>query len=57
MVTRRIIKGFDEEDVHTKWRHRLCITSHAGYCAAVKRSTNRRERREGRRWIAESLDS
>ena len=54
MARRRIVTG-EEQDVHTGWRHLYCYTQRAGVCAAVKRRTNRRERREGRSAIWEQL--
>ena len=38
----------DEVDVHGRWRHIFTCTGRPGYTAAVKRRTNRRERREGK---------
>jgi hypothetical protein len=46
-VSRRRCANADEADVHSRWRHVLACTARPGYCAAVKRRTNRRERREG----------
>lgn len=57
MTTKRIIKNGWEEDVHTRWRHLMCLTQKPGVCAYAKTMTNRRERREKKRWIADSLDS
>lgn len=53
MVTRRRVVTSEELDVHTRWRHVLCYLHRAGAKAAVKRRTNRRERREGQREIRE----
>jgi len=44
---RRAITG-DEVDVHGRWRRKFTVCGRAGYCKAVKRRTNRRERREGK---------
>lgn len=45
---KRRIRGWAEQDVHTFWRRVYSWTQRAGACAAVKRRTNRRERREGK---------
>ena len=45
MSKRRIVTG-DETDVHSRYRD--AIVWRRGEVAAVKRRTNRRERREGR---------
>jgi hypothetical protein len=47
MGRRRIVTAA-EQDVHTHWRRLYIYTSRAGVCKRIKRSTNRRERREGR---------
>lgn len=44
-MKRRII-ATEEQDVHTRWRRFLIFRR--GEVAAVKRRTNRRERREGK---------
>lgn len=45
---RRRIVTADDQDAHTRWRHRLVYCTRAGETARMKRATNRRERREGR---------
>jgi hypothetical protein len=50
-MKRRRIKWWAEEDVHTGWRHYMTYYTKAGRAKAVKRRTNRRERREGKRDI------
>lgn len=52
MLKRRIISG-DEQDVHTGWRRWYTRFQRAGKTRAVKRDTNQRERREGRRAISD----
>lgn len=48
MLRRRIITA-EEQDVHTGWRRVMCRFNRAGNAAKAKRSTNQRERREGKR--------
>jgi hypothetical protein len=43
----RPIKGWDEQDAYTAWRHLLCYMGRAGAVKKVKRRTHKRERREG----------
>lgn len=47
----RRIRGWDEEDVFTKWRHRFCYLAKPGVKARVKRRARRRDRREARQKI------
>ena len=54
---KRIIKGWDEEDVYTGWRKYLAWTSRPGAVKKVKRRTHKRERREAQQWIQEQLDT
>jgi len=51
-LRRRIITG-DEQDVHTGWRRLYTRFQRAGMARKVKRDTNQRERREGRRAISD----
>jgi hypothetical protein len=44
----RQIKGWDEQDVFTSWRHLLCYLTKPGAKAYTKRKARRRERREGK---------
>ena len=53
---KRIIKGWDEQDVYTGWRKYLVWTSRAGAVKAVKRRTHKRERREAKMWIEEQAN-
>lgn len=55
-MIKRIIKGYDEEDVYTGWRKLLCWTARPGAVKKVKRRTHKRERREAKHWIQEQLD-
>lgn len=52
---KRIIKTADEQDVHTIARKFYTYLTRSGAAKKVKRSTNRRERREAKDWIAEQL--
>lgn len=54
MLRRRIVTA-EEHDVHTGWRKYLCYCIRPGVTKAVKRRTNRRERREGKLDIAAQL--
>ena len=54
---KRIIKGWDEQDVYTGWRKYLVWTSRAGAVKAVKRRTHKRERREAKMWIEEQTNN
>lgn len=60
-MTRRRITTGEETDVHGRWRRVFVVTGRPGYCAAVKRRTNRRERQEGkqdaRQQLTESEDT
>lgn len=51
----RRITSWEEEDVHTAWRHVLCHVSRAGVTSKIKNATNRRERREAKQEIAAEL--
>lgn len=51
----RPIKNADEQDAYTKWRHLLCYLGRAGVVKKIKRATHKRERREAKRDIRESL--
>lgn len=53
VIRRRIVTG-DEQDVHTRWRHALVWRR--GEVRRVKRTTNRRERREGKADIRTARD-
>jgi len=55
-MTKRRIATAEEQDVHTRWRKVFCWTRRAGATAAVKRRTNRRERREARVEIEHSRE-
>lgn len=55
-MIKRIIKGWDEEDVYTGWRKLLCWTARPGAVKKVKRRTHKRERQEAKHWIQEQLD-
>lgn len=50
---RRAIKGWLEQDVHTRWRRLYCYTQRPGVARKAKALSNRRERREGKREAAE----
>jgi hypothetical protein len=56
MAEKRIIKGFEEQDVLTKWRRIYCYTKRAGACAGVKRRYRRRERRSAKICIRRTPD-
>jgi hypothetical protein len=45
---KRILKGWDEQDVLSPWRQHYCWTKKAGATSAVKRRYRRRERRMAR---------
>lgn len=53
-MSRRCITA-EEHDVHTGWRAVLCSYRRAGKAKAVKRRSNRRERREGHDDVAERV--
>lgn len=55
-MIKRIIKGWDEEDVYTGWRKLLYWTARPGAVKKVKRRTHKRERQEAKHWIQEQLD-
>lgn len=52
----RRIKGFAEEDAFTGWRHILCYVQRPGVRKGIKRSANRRERRDGKSEIRRDAD-
>jgi hypothetical protein len=52
IVPRRAVNG-DEVDAHSRWRR--VIAWRRGEVAAIKRRTNRRERREGNAEIREEM--
>jgi hypothetical protein len=56
VIQRRRVITSEEQDVHTRWRHFLCYLHRAGAKAAVKRRTNRRERREGKHEVRKQSD-
>jgi hypothetical protein len=47
MIVKRVAITADEKDLHSPARRVIKSCRRAGYTAKVKRSTNRRERREG----------
>ncbi len=47
MGRRRMVNG-DEYDAYTAWRQLLIYTGRPGVVKRIKRSTHKRERREGR---------
>ena len=47
-MKRRRVNG-DEQDAYSQWRHLLCYLQRAGVVKKIKRSTHKRERREGKR--------
>lgn len=53
---RRVIKTWFDEDVHTGWRHVLCLMDQSGAAKWGKTQTNRRERREKRAELRAELD-
>lgn len=53
---RRVIKTWFDEDVHTGWRHVLCLMDKSGAAKWGKIQTNRRERREKRAELRAELD-
>ena len=53
---RRVIKTRFDEDVHTGWRHVLCLMDAPGAAKWGKIQTNRRERREKRAELRAELD-
>lgn len=53
---KRIIKTGDEQDAHTGWRRWYCYTQRAGVTKGIKRSTNRRERRELKEEMLREVD-
>lgn len=46
---KRRMAHYEEYDAYTGWRHVLCYIQRAGVRKAIKRSTHKRERREGKR--------
>jgi hypothetical protein len=46
---RRIIKGWDEQDVYTSWRKLYCYLQRPGAVKFVKKQTHRRERQSGKK--------
>ena len=48
-MSKRPIKGFDEQDALSGWRHVLAYVQKPGVRAKVKRRYRRRERRAGQR--------
>ena len=50
----RGVKHPVEQDVHTGWRHVLILQP--GFIKYVKRYTNKRERREGKKFIRQEGD-
>ena len=55
MTERRKILSYEENNVHTGWRRYYCYLQRAGATAKVKRQTNPRERREGKRDVDKRL--
>lgn len=53
---RRVIKTWFDEDVHTRWRHMLCLMTQPGAAKWGKTQTNRRERREKGAELRAELD-
>jgi len=49
MILKRIIKGWDEQDVLTPWRNRRMPIWLRRHAADIKRRYRRRERREAKR--------
>jgi hypothetical protein len=47
-VSKRPIKGFEEQDALTGWRHVLSYVQKPGVRAAIKRRYRRKERRAGK---------
>ena len=47
----RPIKGWDEEDAFTGWRHYLCYLQKAGARSYIKRKYRRRERHDAKAQI------
>ena len=54
MGRRAIVTG-SEQDAYTRWRKWLCYTHRPGVVKAIKRSTHKRERREGRTEIRQEM--
>ena len=46
-----MIKGFDEEDAFTGWRHLLCYLQKPGAKSYIKRKARRRERHQAKAQI------
>lgn len=53
----RAIRGADEQDAYTGWRHILCYMQRAGVVKAIKRRTHKRERREAQQEILKWNDA
>ena len=53
MMGRRRIVGSGEQDAYTSWRKYYCYLKQPGVLKKIKRSTHKRERREGRAEINE----
>lgn len=55
-MARRITADLGEQDVHTPWRKLFCYTQRAGTASKIKRTTRRRERREGKDALRRETD-
>ena len=55
MIQKRIIKTADEQDAYTGWRKYFIYLNRPGAVKKVKKSTHRRERREGKKEIKDQL--
>lgn len=54
MGRRRMVNA-EEVDAYTGWKRVMCYIQRSGVVAKIKRTTHKRERREGQREIRDQL--